>query len=160
MTKFVYLCYMISFYLFKRRIPLLPFLINKIFVRIIGGCQIGMGAQLGRNVILGYGGLGVVIHHNSILGDNVNVGSGVTIGGTTGKNGVPVIGKNTILSSGCKVIGPISIGDNCVIGANAVVLSDIPPNSVVVGIPAKIIKENIDINDYLKNKINSVNKSI
>ncbi|MBD3794095.1 MAG: serine acetyltransferase [Campylobacterales bacterium] len=53
-----------------------------------------------------------------------------------------------MISTGAKIIGPIQIGKNCVIGANAVVLTDIPDNCVAVGIPAKIIKENIDISDY------------
>jgi len=152
MTKYVYLCYIISFWLHKKKIPLLPTLINRIFIRIIASCQIGLGAVIGRNVIFGYGGLGVVIHHKAVIGDNVNIGTGVTIGGTTNKGGVPVIGKNTIISTGCKIIGPVVIGDNCVIGANSVVLSNIPNNCVVVGSPAKVIKTDINIYDY-KNKV-------
>lgn len=152
MTKYVYLCYLISFWLHQRKIPIIPILINRIFIRIIAGCQIGLGATIGRNVIFGYGGLGVVIHHKSIIGDNVNIGTGVTIGGTTNKVGVPKIGENTIISTGCKIIGPVSIGANCVIGANSVVLTSVPDNCVVVGSPARVIKKNIDIYDY-KNRV-------
>jgi len=149
MTKIVLFLYLIVYKMYKFNIPILPELINKIFIRLLFGCQIGTGAKLGRNVILAYGGLGIVIHHRSIIGNNVNIGSGVTIGGTSGKFQVPSIGNNTIISSGAKIIGPVKIGNNCIIGANAVVLSDIEDNCVAVGIPAKIIKRNINIKDYL-----------
>lgn len=108
----------------------------------------GEKTKFGKGVQLGYGGLGIVIHGKSVIGDNVVIGTGVTIGGTSKKIDVPVIGENSMISTGAKIIGPIQIGKNCVIGANAVVLTDIPDNCVAVGIPAKIIKENIDISDY------------
>jgi serine O-acetyltransferase len=149
MSKIVLLIYRIVYFLYHNRIPIIPNIINKFFIRIIFGCQIGTGAKLGKNVILGYGGLGIVIHNRSIIGDNVNIGTGVTIGGTSGKKEVPIIGNHTIISSGAKIIGPIKIGNNCIIGANAVVISDIEDNCVAVGIPAKIIKRNINIKDYL-----------
>lgn len=148
MVKLVLCIHKFIKFLASTKIPVLPSLLNLIFVRLLFGCQIGVNTKLGRNVLLGYGGLGVVIHDRAIIGDNVNVGTGVTIGGTSKKKEVPVIGANTIISSGAKIIGPVIIGKNCVIGANAVVLKDIPDNCVVVGIPAKVIKEGININDY------------
>ncbi len=137
-----------AFVLDQIGIPFFPILINKIFIRLIFGCQLGVGTKFGVNVDLGYGGLGVVIHERAIIGNNVRIGTGVTIGGTTEKYEVPAIGDNTIVSTGVKVLGPVKIGCNCVIGANAVVLESIPDNCVAVGIPARIIKENIQIENY------------
>lgn len=136
-------------YLLKQMgIPIIPLLLNKLFIRLLFGCQIGTGTKVGKNLHLGYGGLGVVIHERAVIGDNVRIGTNVTIGGTTKKWDVPVIGNNTMISTGAKILGPITIGSNCVIGANAVVLESIPDNCVAVGVPAKVIKENIDILDY------------
>nr|WP_283104759.1 serine acetyltransferase [Shewanella marisflavi] len=132
----------------EKKIPVIPFLLNKLVFRFLLSCQIGINTKLGRGVVLGYGGLGTVIHDRAIIGDNVNIGTGVTIGGTSNKVGAPVIGDNTILSTGSKVIGPIKVGRNCVVGANCVVISDIPDNSLVVGVPGVIKKCNINISDY------------
>ncbi|MCC2618342.1 serine acetyltransferase [Aestuariibacter halophilus] len=135
-------------FLHRKKVPVLPSVINLLFIRLLFGCQIGNGAQLGKGVSLGYGGLGIVIHGRSKLGNYVNIGTGVTIGGTNKQTDVPIIGDNTMIATGAKVLGPVTIGRNCVIGANAVVLSSIPDNSVAVGIPAKVIKQDIDISDY------------
>ena len=148
MSNIVLFIHKIVYEMNRLRIPLLPALINKLFIRLFFGCQLGSGTKIGNNVNLGYGGLGIVIHERAVIGDNVNIGTCVTIGGTTKKYGVPVIGDNTIISSGAKILGPIQIGKNCVIGANAVVIDDIPDNCLAVGIPARIIKENIEIADY------------
>lgn len=140
--------YRIIYYLHVNNVLFIPSVLNYIFIRILFSCQIGLGAKLGRNVFLGYGGLGTVIHHRVDIGDNVLIGTGVTIGGTGKKYEVPIIGENTMISTGAKIIGPIKIGKNCVIGANAVVLTDIPDNSLVLGVPGRIIKSNIDIKKY------------
>lgn len=140
--------YKFCYWLKCLRIPLIPELLNKIFIRLLFGCQIGLGARFGKGVVLGYGGLGVVIHPRAVIGDGVSIGTGVTIGGTSGFYEVPVIGENTILSTGSKIIGPVVIGNNCVIGANAVVLKSIPDNCVVVGVPGRIVKRDIRISDY------------
>ena len=129
--------------------PIIPKIINVVFVRLLFSCQIGMGAKFGRGVSLGYGGLGVVIHHRAIIGNNVNIGTGVTIGGTSGNYEVPIIGKNCIISTGVKILGGVNVGDGCVIGANSVVITDIEEKSLVVGIPGKIKKRNIIISEYL-----------
>tara|TARA_B100001250_G_scaffold389070_1_gene387836 strand:- start:485 stop:1030 length:546 start_codon:yes stop_codon:yes gene_type:complete len=132
----------------KLGIPILPTILNKVLIRLLFNCQIGLGTEFGKNVNLGYGGLGIVIHNNSIIGDNVNIGSNVTIGGTNKQPKVPIIGASSIISTGAKIIGPVNIGRECVIGANAVVIKDMPDNSLAVGIPAKIIKKDIDISNY------------
>jgi len=148
MSKIVVYIYYFALYLHKMKIPILPQLINIVFVRLLFGCQISLGAELGKGTVLGYGGLGIVIHDRAVLGKNVMVGAGVTIGGTSKIYEVPVIGDNTMIAPGAKILGPVKIGKNCVIGANAVVLKDVPDNCVVGGIPAKILKENIDITKY------------
>ncbi|MEG6568015.1 serine acetyltransferase [Thermoanaerobacterium saccharolyticum] len=71
------------------------------------------------------------------------------MGGTSHIYEVPKLGNNVYVGAGAKIIGPVKIGDNVVIGANAAVVNDVPPNCVVVGIPAKIKKENINIRDYI-----------
>ena len=129
-------------------IPFFPALINKIFIRLLFGCQLGTGTKIGDNVSLVYGGLGVTIHERAVIGNNVYIGTCVTIGGTTKKYEVPTIGDNSFIASGAKILGPVKIGKNCVIGANAVVLNDIPDNCVAVGMPARVVKKGIDISNY------------
>ncbi len=148
MSRVVLAIYRFAFWLHQRHVPVLPALINKCLVRLLFGCQIGLGASVGRGVILSYGGLGVVIHHRAIIGNGVYIGTNVTIGGTSKQIAVPVIGENTLIATGAKVLGPVKIGKNCVIGANAVVVRDVPDHSLVGGVPARIIKTGIDISDY------------
>jgi serine O-acetyltransferase len=148
MSKTILFIHKVVFKLNQWRIPFLPTLLNILFIRILFGCKLGVSTKMGKKVILGTGGLGTVIHGRAVIGDNVNIGTCVTIGGTSKKYGVPVIGDNTIIATGAKILGPINIGKNCVIGANSVVIKDIPDNCVAVGAPARIIKENIDISDY------------
>ena len=148
MTFFCLRFYRFAFWLYSRGFTVTGKVVNLIFVRCLCSCQIGLGAKLGRGVSLGYGGLGVVIHQNVIIGKNVVIGDGVTIGGTTKKLGTPVIGNGCLITSGAVIIGPITIGNNCVVGANAVVTKSFPDNCVIAGVPAKIIKDNINILDY------------
>jgi len=148
MSKVVVYIYNFALFLHNLKIPILPKLINIVFVRLLFGCQVSLGAKLGKGTVLGYGGLGIVIHDRAVLGENVMVGAGVTIGGTSHIYEVPVIGDNTMIAPGAKILGPVKVGKNCVIGANAVVLKDVPDNCVVGGVPAKILKENIDITKY------------
>jgi serine O-acetyltransferase len=148
MSKLLLKMHKMVYLLKQMRVPLIPAIINKIFIRLLFGCQLGTGTKLGKNVSLGYGGLGIVIHGRAVIGNYVEIGTGVTIGGTNKKWVVPIIGDNTIISTGAKILGPVKIGSNCVIGANAVVLESIPDNCVAVGVPAKVIKRNINISDY------------
>ena len=109
--------------------------------------------RVGNKTRFAYGAIGVVIHSQAIIGNNCIIGTNVTIGGGS-KKGVPIIGNNVYLSTGSKIIGNITIGSNSVIGANAVVVKNVPPNCVVAGVPAKIIHENINISDYCKISVN------
>lgn len=105
-------------------------------------------AKIGRGTVFAYGGMGVVIHERSVIGEDCIIGQQVTIGGKSGARSPPIIGNRVYIAAGAKIIGDIKIGNNCVIGANSVVMADIPDNSVVAGVPARIIRENITNIDY------------
>ena len=87
----------------------------------------------------------IVIHHKCSFGKNVTILQNVTLGGNINKkkgNQIsPIIGDNVLLGAGAKILGPVYIGNNSMIGANAVVINDVPKNSVAVGIPAKVVKK-------------------
>jgi serine O-acetyltransferase len=120
-------------------IPLLPRLISHIG-RLLTGIEIHPGAQLGPGLFIDHG-MGVVIGETSELGENVTLYQGVTLGGTgkeTGKRH-PTVGNNVVISAGAQVLGPVHIGDNARVGAGAVVISDVPENCTVVGIPGRIV---------------------
>lgn len=105
------------------------------------GIEIHPGATIGEGLFIDHG-HGVVIGETTIIGKNVTLYQGVTLGGTGKEKGKrhPTIGNNVMISAGAKVLGSFSIGDNSKIGAGSVVLSEVPPNSTVVGIPGRVIK--------------------
>lgn len=96
-------------------------------------------ASIGKNFTLGYGGLGVVIHSNTQIGDNCLVAQNVTIGRNFGDTKVPVIGNDVYIGAGSVIFGEITIGDNVIIGSNSLVNKSVPNNCTVVGNPMKII---------------------
>jgi serine O-acetyltransferase len=106
--------------------------------RIAFACAVKPSARLGRDVVLGYQGMGIVVHAQAVIGDRVIVSPGVTIGGNGRQLGVPVIGNDVLIGSGAKVLGPIRVGNGARIGANAVVLQDVPDGATAVGVPAVI----------------------
>jgi len=118
------------------------------FIRIFFSAQIPPTVSIGKGVVFGYGALSVVLHSESVIGENCRIGAGVTLGSRNPDKGAPIIGRNSFIATGAKVLGSVTIGENCVIGANAVVTKDIPDNCIAVGIPAKVVKENIDIREY------------
>lgn len=97
--------------------------------------------EIGNGTVFGYKGIGVVIHKRARIGENCLIAQQVTIGGRSGHHDVPIIGNNCEICTGAKVLGPIRLGDNVVIGANAVMLQDAPDNTVWAGVPAKMIKK-------------------
>ncbi len=106
------------------------------------GIEIHPGAKIGKGLFIDHG-MGVVIGETAIVGDNVLLYQGVTLGGTGLQKGKrhPTIGNNVVIGTGAKVLGNITVSDNSYIGANAVVIKDVPPNSTVVGVPGRITKQ-------------------
>ncbi|KRF54960.1 serine acetyltransferase [Bacillus sp. Soil745] len=131
--------YKVSRYLYKLKlIPLAK--IVKLIIFVLYNSSIPYQVIIGKRTKFGYGGIGVVLHKNSVIGNGCTISQQVTIGGRSGLKEVPYIGDNVYIGAGAKVLGPIKIGNNVTIGANAVVINDVPDNSVVAGVPARIIK--------------------
>ena len=110
------------------------------FSRFITGIEIHPGATIGRRFFIDHG-MGVVLGETSKVGDDVTLYQGVTLGGTSLEKGKrhPTLGNGVIVGSGAQILGPIIISDAARVGANAVVLEDVPSGATVVGIPAKIV---------------------
>ena len=124
-----------------RKIPFLPRFISE-FSRWITGIEIHPGAVIGQCLVIDHG-MGVVIGETSIVGNNVLIYQGVTLGGTQLIQGKrhPTIEDGVVIGAGSQVLGNITVGSHSRIGANSVVVDDIPPNCSVVGIPAKVINK-------------------
>ena len=108
--------------------------------RLITGIEIHPGAEIGRRFFVDHG-MGVVIGETTIIGDDVTLYQGVTLGGTgkeTGKRH-PTIGNSVVVGSGARILGNITVGENSRVGAGSVVLRDVPDNSTVVGVPGHIV---------------------
>ncbi len=126
--------------LWQRHIPFVPRLLSQV-ARAVTGIEIHPGATIGPGLFIDHG-MGVVIGETAEIGRNVTLFQGVTLGGTGKEKGKrhPTIGNNVVIGSGAKVLGNLLIGDNVQIGANAVVIRDVPANSVVVGVPGRIVR--------------------
>lgn len=120
----------------------IPRLLNT-FSRFLTGIDIHPGAKLGPGLFIAHG-MGLVIGETAELGSNVTLYQGVTLGGTGKEKGKrhPTIGNNVVVSSGAKVLGSFKVGDNSKIGSGSVVLKEVPPNSVVVGVPGRVVTRN------------------
>ena len=109
--------------------------------RSFTGIEIHPGAKIGHGLFIDHG-MGIVIGETAEVGDYCTIYHGVTLGGTGHDKGKrhPTIGNNVLIATGAKVLGPFKVGDNSNIGANAVVLQEVPPNSTVVGLKARVVK--------------------
>lgn len=121
-------------------------------VRGLTGIEIHPGATIGKGLFIDHG-MGIVIGETAEVGDNVTIYHGVTLGGTgkdVGKRH-PTVGDNVIIGAGAKVLGPIKIGSNSKVGANAVVLKEVPEGSTVVGIPGRVVTPSSQKVTYIYN---------
>ena len=106
------------------------------------GIEIHPGAQIGDGLFIDHG-HGIVIGETAVIGNNCTIYHQVTLGGTgreKHKKRHPTVGNNVLIGAGAKILGPVTIGDNSMIGSGSVVLNDVPPNSTVTGIKARVIK--------------------
>lgn len=138
----------IGAFFYRKHIPVLP-TICYILQYLIYNSSVPCSVKIGKQSKFAYFGIGCVIHGRAIIGRKCVIGQGVTIGGRSKKLEVPVIGDNCYLGAGSRILGDIKIGDNTIIGPNAVVLKDIPSNCIAVGVPAKVIKTNINPSEYI-----------
>ena len=128
----------IAHFLYKIKLKFIARLISQI-ARSLTGIEIHPGVKIGRKLFIDHG-MGIVIGETATIGDDCTIYHGVTLGGT-GKDKIkrhPDIGNNVMIGCGAKILGPIKIADNVKIGANAVVLKDVPSNVTVTGVPGKI----------------------
>ena len=131
--------YRINHWLWNRNFFLLGRFLSQI-ARFLTGIEIHPGAKIGRRLFIDHG-VGVVIGETSIVGDDVTLYQGVTLGGTGKEQGKrhPTIEDRVVVGSGAKILGNITVGKNCRIGAGSVVLRNVPEDSTVVGVPGHII---------------------
>ena len=115
------------------------------------GIDLNPGMNLGRGFYIGHFGT-IIVSPHAVIGDNCNISQGVTIGvaGKGESKGVPVIGDRVYIGPGAKVLGKIRVGNNVAIGANAVIIKDVPDNAVVVGVPGKVVSMD-GAGDYILN---------
>ena len=130
--------YRVAHYLHTHGVPLIPRLISML-ARALTGVEIHQGAHIGKGFFIDHG-MGVVIGETAEIGDNVTVFQGVTLGGTGKERGKrhPTIEDNVVIAAGAKVLGPITVGRNSKVGAQSVVLQDVPSNCTVVGVPGRV----------------------
>lgn len=127
---------------YKRKLFFIARVISQLS-RFFTGIEIHPGAQIGRRFFIDHG-MGVVIGETCEIGDNVTIFQGVTLGGTGNEKGKrhPTIKDNALISTGAKVLGSITIGENSKVGGGAVVVRDVPENCTVVGVPGRVVVQN------------------
>jgi serine O-acetyltransferase len=144
--------YRIAHFLYGKKLFFLARMVSQLG-RSFTGIEIHPGAKIGKGLFIDHG-MGVVIGETAEVGDNVTMYHGVTLGGTGKDKGKrhPTIGNNVFIGTGAKLLGPIKVGDGAKIGANAVVLKDVPCGATAVGIPSRFIlkraKSIIEMEDY------------
>ena len=130
----------VSHWLYRHKLFFLARL-NSQIARHLTGIEIHPGAQIGRRFVIDHG-MGIVIGETTEIGDDCLIYHGVTLGGTGKDQGKrhPTLGNNVMVSTGAKVLGPFKVGDGARIAANAVVLTEIPPEATAVGVPARVVR--------------------
>lgn len=130
----------LAHWLYRHRLMFLARLVSQ-WSRFWTGVEIHPGATIGRRFVIDHG-MGIVIGETAEIGDDCLIYHGVTLGGTGKDQGKrhPTLGNNVMVSTGAKVLGPFKVGDGARIAANAVVLSEIPPDATAVGVPARVVR--------------------
>ena len=138
----------VSHWLYRHRLFFLARL-NSQIARHFTGIEIHPGATIGRRLVIDHG-MGIVIGETAEIGDDCLIYHGVTLGGTGKDHGKrhPTLGNGVMVSTGAKVLGPFKVGDGARIAANAVVLSEIPPEATAVGVPARVVRIGGEKVDY------------
>lgn len=133
------IAYRISHFFYKKKFFFIARLISQLS-RFFTGIEIHPGATIGKGLFIDHG-MGVVIGETAEVGDDVTLYHGVTLGGTGKDKGKrhPTLGNNVIVGAGAKILGPILIGNDAKVGANAVVVKNVPDGATAIGIPAKNI---------------------
>jgi serine O-acetyltransferase len=131
--------YRLNHWLWNHRLFLLGRWLSQV-ARLLTGIEIHPGAVIGRRLFIDHG-MGAVIGETAVVGNDVTLYQGVTLGGTGKEHGKrhPTIEDNVVVGGGAKILGNITVGKNCRIGAGSVVLRNVPPDSTVVGVPGHII---------------------
>lgn len=144
--------YRLARYLQKRRVPLIPWVLEKTILFVFR-CVVPLKCDIGEGTELGYGGIAVVIHERVRIGKNVMISPCVTIGGRSNIYDVPIIEDDVFIGVGAKILGNVTIGKGATVGANAVVLDSVPPGSVAVGVPARVIKTTKGLTAIARNQL-------
>jgi len=132
--------YRLAHWLHIRRVPVLPNLLQ-VCIFLLFNSYIPYQTKIGKGTRVGHRGIAVVINKETIIGENVLIRAHVTIGKKEPEGKAPVIGNHVSIGDGAKILGDVQVGDYAQIGANAVVLTNLPANSIAVGVPARVIKE-------------------
>ena len=161
----------IAHFLYNHRCFFLARFVSQL-ARHLTGIEIHPGAKIGRKLFIDHG-MGVVFGETTEIGDNCTIYHGVTLGGTgkdTGKRH-PTLGRNVMVGCGAKVLGPVRVGDNCKIAANAVLLHSIDADSTAVGVPARVVRvsnvklenerlDHVHIPDPIQQELNRAHRQI
>jgi serine O-acetyltransferase len=134
------LAYRVFRWFYERHMPTQPirFIVER-WIEMTTGIELPVQARIGKGLRIYHFG-GIIVHSDTVIGDECSMYHGVTLGDLGGHGGAPRIGNHVVLGAGAKLLGQIEIGDACRIGANAVVLKSVPAGCLAVGVPA-VIKE-------------------
>ncbi len=165
------LAYRVAHRLKKWHIPLIPRAISQM-ARLLTGIEIHPVATIGTGFFIDHG-MGVVIGETAEIGDHVTLFQGVTLGGTGKERGKrhPTLGNHVVVGAGAKILGGIKVGDHVKVGANSVVLKSVPPNSTVIGVPARVIKmegerlpeatmDHVNISDPIADRLDALDREL
>lgn len=134
--------YRVAHWFYKHGFKFIARVISQ-WARFLTGIEIHPGATIGKRFVIDHG-MGIVIGETAEIGDDCLIYHGVTLGGTGKDKGKrhPTLGNNVLVGNGARILGPFTVGDNARVASGSVVLSAVPPNSTVVGVPGRIVKRN------------------